>query len=177
MYSASPIFDTKVIQMQRVRQGKAWVQFCGKADFNAGEKLCLVPFERGRYENIISQYIYGLALGEILSILPVPVLRSTLPHLGITTQLSPSSRYPSSGIFFTQQPKTMSFENLITMTHHSMPETAGTAIWIDSISAEFVHFTYMMYLSYVKYNLIPHTHRTNSPQPPRNNKGPKLAHS
>ena len=45
-----------------------------------------------------------------------------------------------------------------------MPETAGTAIRIDFISAEFVHFPHMMYLSYVKYNLISYTHRTYSTQ-------------
>ena len=53
-----------------------------------------------------------------------------------------------------------------------MPETAGTTIQIDFISAEFVHFPHMMYLSCVKHNLIPYTHRTYSPQPPWNNHGP-----
>jgi hypothetical protein len=38
-----------------------------------------------------------------------------------------------------------------------MPETAGTAIRIDFISVEFVHFTDTMYLSCVKHNLIPYT--------------------
>ena len=38
-----------------------------------------------------------------------------------------------------------------------MPETAGTAIWIDYISAEFVHFSHMMYLSCIKHNLIPYS--------------------
>src|SRR6185503_6283633 len=58
-----------------------------------------------------------------------------------------------------------------------MPETAGTAIRINLTSAEFVHFTHMMCLSYVKHNSIPHTHRTYSRQSPRNHQGPKLAHS
>ena len=50
-----------------------------------------------------------------------------------------------------------------------MSETASMAIRIDFISAEFVHFPHTMYLSYVKHNLIPYTHRTYSPQPPQNN--------
>ena len=38
-----------------------------------------------------------------------------------------------------------------------MPETAGTAIRIDCISAEFVHFPHTIYLSCVKYNSIPYS--------------------
>ena len=38
-----------------------------------------------------------------------------------------------------------------------MPETAGTAIRIDYISAEFVHFPHTMYLSCIKHNLIPYS--------------------
>jgi len=53
-----------------------------------------------------------------------------------------------------------------------MPEIAGMAIRIDFISAEFVHFLHMVYLSCVKYNLISYTHRIYSPQPLRNNQGP-----
>ena len=138
-------------------------------------EILLFFFEREKVRKNIF-VIICLALGETLQSRQFPCLKAhchslASPH-SIARHLRNRARGSSSTDIHTEP-----FESLITMTHHSMPETAGTAIRIDLTSVEFLHFTHMLYLSYVKYNLIPHTHRTYSPQPPRNNQGPKLAHS
>ena len=68
----------------RARQRKALGLFCEKAVFNACVKSCYVSLEEKIYDKSIFHY-KGFGPGGDTSIPPVLVLKSTLPHFGIST--------------------------------------------------------------------------------------------
>jgi hypothetical protein len=72
-------------------KGKLWDYFAEKLLLMHEYEFAKFLSKEERYEKSMFHYI-GFGPWGDTSILPVPMLKSTLPHIGITTQHCPISR-------------------------------------------------------------------------------------